>query len=240
MSSKVLPCSVEDLTTCSRIQWEASASNPFWQTQFPRGGTSHLQVWTAYHMRREYETSDIHFFKIVDVSAPDKIVGYAKWTVEGGDAERGAGEGRATTGESIAEDGTTARLAPFDPPDVPEQESRVELFNDWMPELVKKRHQYLVEPQTVVLDDLWILPDHQRRGLGTMLLKCFVDYADKRGWPCYLESTPLALPMYLSQGFREIDGVEINLANCREGYGLYKSAVLYRNVGEAPAHQKGL
>lgn len=191
-------------------------------------------------MRREYKHADMHFLKILDVSTPDQILGYAKWTVEEGQAASGVGEGRARREEAIAEDGSTAGFAPFDPPDVPDGDSYMELFNDWLPELVKKRHRYLIEPRTLVLDDLWVLPEYQRQGLGTMLLECFVDHADERGLPCYLESTPLALPMYRAQGFREVDEAEINLAKWREGYGVYKSAVLYRHAGNSPEHPESL
>ncbi|KAL8928833.1 MAG: hypothetical protein Q9208_001611 [Pyrenodesmia sp. 3 TL-2023] len=188
-------------------------------------------------MRHEYKHADMHFLKIVDVSAPDQILGYAKWTVEEGQAASGVREERARREEDIAEDGSTAGLAPFDPPDVPDKDTCVELFNDWLPELVKKRHRYLVEAQTLVLDDLWVLPEYQRQGVGTIFLGCLINYADERGLPCYLESTPLALPMYRAHGFQEVDKTEINLAKWREGYGVYKSAVLYRDAGKSPEHQ---
>ncbi|KAI4206277.1 MAG: hypothetical protein LQ346_001173 [Caloplaca aetnensis] len=177
-------------------------------------------------MRLEIGDPDIHFLKITDASAPDTILGYAKWTVEGGNAKR------ATKREDFAE-------GPFAPPDVPKEDSNVDIFNGWLPELVRKRHQYLAERHTVVLDDLWISPNHQRQGAGKMLLKCFVNWADERGLRCYLESTPLALPMYWGQGFREVDKVEVNLENWREGYGVYKCAILYRDVTEALDNQKG-
>ncbi|KAL8907444.1 MAG: hypothetical protein Q9207_001414 [Kuettlingeria erythrocarpa] len=168
-------------------------------------------------MRLEIGDPDIHFLKIADASAPDTILGYAKWTVTGGSATR------ATRREEFAGE-------PFNPPAVPKEDSNVDIFNGWLPELVKKRRQYLAELHTVVLDDLWIAPDHQRQGAGTMLLRCLVNYADERGLRCYLESTPVALPMYWSQGFREVDTVEVNLAKWREGFGVYKAAILYRNV----------
>ncbi|KAL9603911.1 MAG: hypothetical protein Q9219_000849 [cf. Caloplaca sp. 3 TL-2023] len=224
MSIRVLPCDFEDLPTCSSIQWSACSSNTLWQIHFPNGGTPDLQRWTTYHMQCEFDSPNIHLKKAVDQSASDEeIIGYARWTVKTRDlldqhALQNAQEGRRDISNSR-----------FLPPDVPEEDSNDECFNRWMPEVLDIRHRYMNGKQVIMLDDLFVLPDHQGRGAGTLLLKNLVDFADERGLPCYLESTPSGHETYTRQGFREIETVEINLEEWRHGSGVNKTAIMYRD-----------
>jgi GNAT superfamily N-acetyltransferase len=52
------------------------------------------------------------------------------------------------------------------------------------------------------LQALGVLPDHQRVGIGTQLLRACLQQADQDGRPCYLETTtPDAVRFYGRQGF---------------------------------------
>lgn len=188
-------------------------------------------------MQCEYNNRDMQFFKAIDTSDRTKILGYAKWVIEGGIPTRGTGNNKQPTdGDSKSNGGVhkrTAMPSPFRPPNVATGDSNGKLFRDWLPELIRKRHQYIDGTKTVALDDLWVVPDHQRQGIGTMLLEAFVRFADERGLPCYLESTPVAFDMYLFHGFRKVDELVIDLAKWREGFGMYKSAMLYRDARRA-------
>ncbi|KAL8721207.1 MAG: hypothetical protein Q9225_002056 [Loekoesia sp. 1 TL-2023] len=229
MPFQVLPCDYQDLPTCCSIHWSAYASNPLWQKHFPNGGTPDLQRWTTYHMQCEFENPDIHFNKVVDSSDMDKeIIGCTKWTVENGDIVTNKDN---TMQNSERDEERSIGNSPFHPPDVPEEDSKEANFSQWMSQVIEIRHKHLDRKRTIVLDDLSVLPDHQRHGAGTLLLKSLVDFADERALPCYLESTPLAYTMYTRQGFRNFDMVEIDLGKGKEGYEPYKAAMMYR---EAP------
>ncbi|KAI4144300.1 MAG: hypothetical protein L6R39_004246 [Caloplaca ligustica] len=238
MRLQVLPCSLEDLPTCSSIQWQAFAANPNWQILFPNGGTSDLQRMTAYHMRREYPNSDMFFVKVVDTSSPDLILGFAKWTIENHHLathtdERNTMDGKTRNGQENFTESSPLR------PQVAEGDSNDAPFKEWMPELIGIRHRHLKGNPTLVLDELAVRPEHQWQGAGTLLLRHLVDFADAVGMPCYLESTPVAYSMYIRQGFRKVDEFVIDLGKWKEGYGMYKTAVLYRAVRKAQGRQKG-
>ncbi|KAL8647932.1 MAG: hypothetical protein Q9210_005270 [Variospora velana] len=235
MPFEVHPCNLEDLPLCTAIQWQALASNPFWQVHFPNGGTQDLQNCMTYHTEYEFNNLDLYVFKAVNTSRPNDILGYAKWTIEEGNLISGADAGKTTTGEQTATQHETATDSPsFCPPPVADEDSNDSLFKAWLPEVMDIRRTYLTGTRTIMLDDLCVLPDHQRQGLGTLLLKKFLDFADNRSFlPCYLESTPVAFHMYLHQSFRKVDEVEIDLANWTKGYGMYKTVMMYRDASGA-------
>lgn len=186
-------------------------------------------------MQCELGMPDMYFYKAVEKSGSEKkIVGFAKWTVENSyritgkdiDKETPQGKGEKTTSNSS-----------FHPPEVPEEDSNEVFFDDWMPEIIEIRHKHLAGKQTMVLDDLCVWPNHQRQGVGTLLLRNLLDFADKRGLPCYLESTPLAYTMYTRQGFENVDTVGIDLQQWRQGYGVYRTAIIYREAQRTPEHK---
>lgn len=51
------------------------------------------------------------------------------------------------------------------------------------------------------LDYLGVDPNHQRRGIGKLLLNWGVDKAKTEGRDCYLIATPAGRPLYESVGF---------------------------------------
>ncbi|KAL8829455.1 MAG: hypothetical protein Q9170_006163 [Blastenia crenularia] len=238
MPLQVRYCDSQDLPSCSSIHWSALASNPLWQILFPNGGTPELQQWMTYHMQCEFNDPDIHFNKVVHSSAADrKIIGIARWTVEDlsilteregvGESE----EGKRNTGTSNWS---------FSPPDVPEEDTNEAFFNQWIPELIESRHKNITGNQTIVLDDLCVLPDYQRQGAGTLLLESLVDFADERGLPCYLQSTPFAYNMYTHHGFRNVDMIEIDLEKWKEGCEMYQVAIMYRDARGNSGHGQGV
>lgn len=55
------------------------------------------------------------------------------------------------------------------------------------------------------LRGLQVVPEHQRRGAGRMLVMWGVEEAKRRNLPAYLESSEEGHSLYLSCGFRDID-----------------------------------
>jgi GNAT superfamily N-acetyltransferase len=64
----------------------------------------------------------------------------------------------------------------------------------------------------ILLDDFYLLPDHQRRGLGTRILRHCLSVADQRGLPMrlrYLKWNPVG-SLYRREGFRQVDETDIH------------------------------
>ncbi|KAM5384608.1 hypothetical protein ACJZ2D_001353 [Fusarium nematophilum] len=59
------------------------------------------------------------------------------------------------------------------------------------------------------LEMLGVDPNHQRRGIGKMLLKWALEEAEKLGEDCYLVATPAGLPLYRAIGFEELDVLQL-------------------------------
>lgn len=185
-------------------------------------------------MQCEFGMPDMYFYKAVKTSvSEEEVIGFAKLTVENGDLLTGEDNGKETT---QGEEAKTISSSSLSPPEVPEEDSNKAFFNDWFPEIIEIRHKHLAGKRTVMLDDLCVWPNSQRKGVGTLLLKHLLDFADDKGLPCYIESTPFAHKTYIRQGFQEIDAVEINLQRWKHDYGVYRTAILYRGAQEISKH----
>lgn len=60
-----------------------------------------------------------------------------------------------------------------------------------------------------LLAPIWVFPEHQGRGLASILLKNAFDIADKEDppEPLYLEAFPDARAVYLRHGFQALNGL---------------------------------
>lgn len=79
-----------------------------------------------------------------------------------------------------------------------------DLFNDSKREILATRSYY-------VLDTLVTLPQHERRGAGSMLVRWGTERADEAGFEAYLEASPMGAPMYARHGFEPQKKVELDL-----------------------------
>ena len=65
---------------------------------------------------------------------------------------------------------------------------------------------------------LVIDPNHQRKGLGTKLLKWGVEQASKERQDAYLESSPMGKGAYLKAGFRILGMDRLEEPRAKRGY----------------------
>ncbi|PVI04162.1 hypothetical protein DM02DRAFT_669346 [Periconia macrospinosa] len=81
----------------------------------------------------------------------------------------------------------------------------------------RAREEYLGGIGHWFLGPIWVLPEHQGRGLSSMLLKNASDLADKADppEPLYLEAFPDARVVYLRHGYQPLDGVGKEFAMIR-------------------------
>ncbi len=81
------------------------------------------------------------------------------------------------------------------------REDFVRVQNEW---LARKKYIHVM---TVVSD-----PAHQRQGVGTALVHWATTRADGDGIPCWVQSSPVAHPLYYRAGFRDVGRLEIDLS----------------------------
>lgn len=95
------------------------------------------------------------------------------------------------------------------PPPYPESDPRCfnalfELFNFHKRDILGTRPYHC-------LDTLVTHPDHHRRGAGGLLVKWGVEEADRRNVECYLEASPMGVPLYERYGFERVRDIELDL-----------------------------
>jgi len=62
-----------------------------------------------------------------------------------------------------------------------------------------------------------------------MLVKWGTDQADKRGLPCFLESSPEGLGLYRKHGFKEVGFFDTDIGTKQDGTNIYRHIVMMRD-----------
>ncbi|KAJ4374991.1 hypothetical protein N0V83_002070 [Neocucurbitaria cava] len=93
---------------------------------------------------------------------------------------------------------------PFDESHPEMLEGLHDLFNSNKREILGRRPYYC-------LDTLVTLPQHERRGAGSMLVRWGCERADEAGVEAYLEASLMGAPMYARHGFQAVKEVELDL-----------------------------
>ncbi|EED12180.1 conserved hypothetical protein [Talaromyces stipitatus ATCC 10500] len=143
----------------------------------------------------KFQMNSTRIMVAVDDASDGKIVGYSIWEVPvaGGD-DKNDDDGEIIL-PPLAQEGSDR--APF-------MELRRILEDD-------VREQFGDEGTKGVwtLDSLGVHPNHQKRGIGRMLLDWGVEEAAKHGKGCYLVATPAGLPLYRAAGFEDVKVLDI-------------------------------
>lgn len=95
---------------------------------------------------------------------------------------------------------------PYDESDPELFRSLYTLFNETKRELLGQRPYYS-------LDTLVTLPQHERRGAGSMLVRWGCELADKAGVEAYVEASLMGAPMYARHGFVAARELELDLVS---------------------------
>ena len=79
-------------------------------------------------------------------------------------------------------------------------------------------------------------PDHQRKGVGALLMQWGIDLAEKLNLPVYLESTEVGVGLYKKLGFQEL---QEKIVHKPEVFGTEKDVVVPLMV-KMPSAAKGI
>ena len=96
------------------------------------------------------------------------------------------------------------RTEPYDESDPDLFHALHDLFSENKREILGARSHY-------VLDTLVTLPQHERKGAGSMLVRWGTQRADEAGVEAYLEASPMGAPMYARHGFEPMKKVALDL-----------------------------
>jgi GNAT superfamily N-acetyltransferase len=164
-------------------------------------GTSVGVLWTgkpsvesfqkmAEYRAKLFQDPSAHLFKCIDTDLNNKMIAVAYWSVQ--KEER--------TPEEV-EKGLQLR------PPFPEQNRPATI--EFMDGIFKSRREWGTKPH-VMLESLITLPEHHRRGAGSLLLKWGVGEADNLRIIAYLEGSKAGVPLYTKFGFEPIKTIEFD------------------------------
>ncbi|KAF2804581.1 uncharacterized protein BDZ99DRAFT_481054 [Mytilinidion resinicola] len=85
-------------------------------------------------------------------------------------------------------------------------------------DFVARRERYTHGHAHMILHDLNTDPDYERRGCASMLIKYGLEIADRLFIPVWVESSPMALPLYQRHGFEIVEEVNFPTEKWRHEY----------------------
>ena len=84
----------------------------------------------------------------------------------------------------------------------------------------------------LLVQELAVLPEWQRKGVGRRLLGWGLEKADAEGWECWLDASKKGEGLYRKFGFRDVGCVEVELGEWGGEEGIVERAVeMVRGVG---------
>lgn len=92
------------------------------------------------------------------------------------------------------------------------------LLNAFFAQMNRTRESTMQGKTYWFLKILSIDPEHQRKGLGTLLVKWGVERANKEGVDAWLESSPMGKGAYLKAGFRVLGMDRVDEPRAKKGY----------------------
>ncbi|KAM0745793.1 acyl-CoA N-acyltransferase [Meredithblackwellia eburnea MCA 4105] len=164
---------IPELAAIHRISFRQSG--PLYNAVAGSASDESLDKTMVYRLENYLKMPNMRVFKAVEEGGNGRPIGLGWWTVpwSGGPVE------------------SPMRMMP----EGANQDVAQDLFEK-LKEVAKSRPEQRYE-----LEILSIHPDHQRMGVGRVLLQWGLDAADSDGVPVYLDATPAGIPMYNAFNF---------------------------------------
>ncbi|KAL9065393.1 MAG: hypothetical protein Q9161_008249 [Pseudevernia consocians] len=172
-----------------------------------------MQAYQCLKNEWKFQTSSLNglkMFKAVDEETGE-IVGVSRWQFPYSLSEEQSAEKEKLRKDSPAK---------------PEGFNR-ELENEILAAIDKFQEEWVDESTHF---GLAVSPDHQRLGLGSLLVRDGLDKVDEAGARAFLEAAPVAVPLYLKHGFRTVDEISIDMGP-HGGVGIVSYKCMMREPG---------
>lgn len=164
---------------------------------YPRGEPSQATLDKVTDSIRTGIADGVLFLKCVDTTTGEMVAG-ARWRYfkpqQEGAAQR--------TWEEV--DAGLTLPEPF-------EESDPEMWNEVFSTMNANKREVLGQRPYYVLETLVTLPQHERRGAGSMLVRWGCERADEAGVEAFLEASPTGAPLYARFGFQRVKEVAFDL-----------------------------
>lgn len=240
----VTEATLADLESTLVTNNAAFHDNSFRQTLFPQHlahltAPDELKAWRINYFTKTYGEKNAKCFKAVQhgPDAIEQVVGFSVWYPPG---PGGDGDSTKESHENDSQDGNSYATSAV----IPMSESLIRPEDDLPACIDSEFLKSHVSDLAIMKKEIWgddanfwylaslaVHPDHQRKGIASVLLKRGFEAADHDGLPLYLEAAPAGKPLYDSMGFRKVSELIVPVLN--------GGSYLVTGMKRDPVSQKG-
>ncbi|KAI4215471.1 MAG: hypothetical protein LQ351_001940 [Letrouitia transgressa] len=192
MSFRLLPADITDVPAMMRISKAAFSDDPvvgrIWRDCDKEVQFEHDVRVYGKHMRNRALTGEV-FTKVVEEET-GKLVAWARWRYP-----------CTLTPEQEREKEAIEQEKPQYP-----EGTNVELIEEFLGRLNELRSKYVDEKAYLVM------PEYQRKGLGSLLIRDGLAAADRDNAITYIEASPAGVELYKRHGWKQVDDILIDMA----------------------------
>ncbi|PWN31542.1 uncharacterized protein FA14DRAFT_192640 [Meira miltonrushii] len=202
---KVRSAGIDDVNECAQIVVEAYSTLESNDLMFPNESKSRnkliqgrIDQFTPHLLQEPSDPHHVTQYRVAcfeEESGAERTAALLRWSI-------------STVEDSVSNDSDTIvdaavadKLALLGPEYV-----NVDIFRAFRLAREQKHIQWFQgKGQHIFIHTLAVSPNCQRMGCGAALMKCMTKEADELGLMCYLEASDEGKPLYLKNGFEEVE-----------------------------------